>query len=51
LACGTISQKTGNNALENMEKLKYLGRAVNVRLINQSYFHYEVMNGLNLGNV
>jgi len=50
LAGGTISQKTGKSYLENQEKLKYLGTTVNVRLINQNYFHDEDMNVLNLGN-
>jgi hypothetical protein len=51
LACGTISRKTGISSLENQEKLKYLGTIINVKLINQNYFHDEVMNGFNLGNV
>jgi hypothetical protein len=33
------------------KKLKYLGTTVNVRLINQNYFHGEFINGLNLVNV
>ena len=46
-----MSRKTGKSSLENQENLKYLGMKVNVRLINQNYFHDEVINGLNLGNV
>jgi hypothetical protein len=46
---GTILRQAGS--LENLEILKYLGKAVTVRLINQNYLHDEITNGLNLGNV